>query len=281
MAFSESSEPKAPPAPLPSDPAAARLAAVPEPHLPDALRPFYRVTMTGLRLKTPKIQLQRASSHLPLGPERVAQAVTLMRSSSGREAPSWLAPVVRRVLGPRVALRVHTGARADQAMALLGARAATFGADIFFAAGEFRPRTPRGDELLAHELMHVAQQHGTIPHIDAFSDPSEREARDAERFAARAASRETRGADGRPAPVTARIGSGLAVARAATAGRPLVEPAGGDGEGAVGRITGVVPHQDAGDHDAREEPSVDEFASQIYGIIRSRLAVEMERRAWH
>ncbi|MDQ4048465.1 MAG: DUF4157 domain-containing protein, partial [Actinomycetota bacterium] len=36
----------------------------------------------------------------------------------------------------------------------------TVGSDVFFAAGEYRPGTPAGDELIAHELTHVVQQRG-------------------------------------------------------------------------------------------------------------------------
>lgn len=46
-------------------------------------------------------------------------------------------------------------ARLDEAMA---ARAFTFGRDIYFASGEYRPGTTTGDLLLAHELAHVVQQ---------------------------------------------------------------------------------------------------------------------------
>ena len=40
----------------------------------------------------------------------------------------------------------------------LGARAVTVGEHVAFAPGEYRPGTPVGDALLAHELAHVGQQ---------------------------------------------------------------------------------------------------------------------------
>jgi Domain of unknown function (DUF4157) len=52
----------------------------------------------------------------------------------------------------------HAGAGADLACRALGARAFTVGADIYFAAGEFRPGTRDGRWLLAHEVAHVVQQ---------------------------------------------------------------------------------------------------------------------------
>jgi hypothetical protein len=58
-------------------------------------------------------------------------------------------------------VRVHADDRADALARSVSARAFTTGADIFFAHGEYRPRTAGGDELLAHELSHVVQQRGS------------------------------------------------------------------------------------------------------------------------
>jgi N-acyl-D-aspartate/D-glutamate deacylase len=58
-------------------------------------------------------------------------------------------------------VRVHADARADTALAAIGARAFTVDADIVFRRGEFVPHTQAGRALLAHELAHVAQRpHG-------------------------------------------------------------------------------------------------------------------------
>jgi len=59
-------------------------------------------------------------------------------------------------------VRVHTGATADQLNRQLAARAFTTGDDIFFRAGEYRPGSSGGRELLAHELTHVVQQQGAV-----------------------------------------------------------------------------------------------------------------------
>ena len=53
---------------------------------------------------------------------------------------------------------IHKDAPADQLARSVGADAVTFGKDIYFAAGRFRPGTSAGDSLLAHELAHVVQQ---------------------------------------------------------------------------------------------------------------------------
>jgi hypothetical protein len=57
-------------------------------------------------------------------------------------------------------VRLHTDARADALNRSLGARAFTSGQDIFFAQGEYAAGSSAGQELLAHELTHVAQQQG-------------------------------------------------------------------------------------------------------------------------
>lgn len=55
-------------------------------------------------------------------------------------------------------VRLHTGARGQTASGRLSARAFAYGTDIGFAPGRYRPGTPLGDALLAHELAHVLQQ---------------------------------------------------------------------------------------------------------------------------
>ncbi len=61
-------------------------------------------------------------------------------------------------------VRVHSGAVADRSARALGASAYTVGSEIVFAEGQFAPRTPSGQRLLAHELTHVVQQSGAPSH---------------------------------------------------------------------------------------------------------------------
>jgi uncharacterized protein DUF4157 len=67
-------------------------------------------------------------------------------------------------------VRVHAGAEAAALAAAIGARAFTYGRDIFFGAGEYRPDDRQGRHLLAHELAHVFQQGG--PAIKRQAAPS-------------------------------------------------------------------------------------------------------------
>lgn len=55
-------------------------------------------------------------------------------------------------------VRVHTGRQADEAARSIDAAAFTIGQDIVFRAGNYRPNSPKGKRLLAHELAHVDQQ---------------------------------------------------------------------------------------------------------------------------
>jgi hypothetical protein len=57
-------------------------------------------------------------------------------------------------------VRVHTDAAAGAMARAVSARAFTVGSDIFFADGEYNPRSPTGTELISHEMAHVVQQRG-------------------------------------------------------------------------------------------------------------------------
>lgn len=55
-------------------------------------------------------------------------------------------------------VRVHVDGASGASALALNARAYTVGSRIVFAPGEYRPGTPEGLRLLAHELTHVVQQ---------------------------------------------------------------------------------------------------------------------------
>ncbi|MBW1876961.1 MAG: DUF4157 domain-containing protein [Deltaproteobacteria bacterium] len=80
-------------------------------------------------------------------------------------------------------VRVHTSGAAGRAAEALNAHAFALGSEIFFGTVEFKPGTPRGDRLLAHELTHVVQHdEGRLPstsdgmEVSSPSDSHEREA---------------------------------------------------------------------------------------------------------
>ena len=55
-------------------------------------------------------------------------------------------------------VRIHTDQRAAQLSAGVNANAFTVGTHVFFGHGQYRPDTPGGKELIAHELTHTVQQ---------------------------------------------------------------------------------------------------------------------------
>lgn len=54
-------------------------------------------------------------------------------------------------------VRVHHGQASDRAASAISAQAYADGQHVHFAAGQYRPGTPEGDQLLAHELAHTIQ----------------------------------------------------------------------------------------------------------------------------
>ena len=112
-------------------------------------------------------------------------------------------------------VRVHTDAAADASARELGASAWTLGDNLVFAHHRYRPDTPAGRKLLAHELAHVVQGRGAsggeaAPALQAGVEVGAADA-PAEREAERAAELVT-------APGPGRVGdAGPALARS---GRP-------------------------------------------------------------
>ncbi len=96
--------------------------------------------------------------------ERIASRVTGGGPTAPRPAAGGpLDPPTRSFFEERLGtglgdVRVHTGERAAASAQALGARAYAVGRDVVFGAGEYRPATPSGARLLAHELAHVVQQ---------------------------------------------------------------------------------------------------------------------------
>src|SRR5690606_350873 len=59
-------------------------------------------------------------------------------------------------------VRIHTGTKAAQSAEAIHAKAYTSGNNIVFGNGKFQPSTASGKNLLAHELVHVVQQTGSV-----------------------------------------------------------------------------------------------------------------------
>ena len=99
---------------------------------------------------------------LPAGRRAVDEAV-VARLGTGVPLNLDVRGLFEQRLGvPLEGVRIHTSPGAAREARGLGARAFTVGEHIAFADGEFRPDTADGQALIAHELVHIAQQRGGV-----------------------------------------------------------------------------------------------------------------------
>jgi len=106
--------------------------------------------------------------------QRLRPEVRTLPESRGEALPAAIRERAERGIGHDFgSVRVHHDAVAAFAADRLGARAWTFGSDIFFARGRYAPDLPTGDRLLAHELTHVKmQERSGEPSIQCDKDES-------------------------------------------------------------------------------------------------------------
>lgn len=80
-------------------------------------------------------------------------------TSGGRPLPESTRSFFQERFGREFSdVRVHTGPDADEAARSINAEAFTYGSDVVFRSGAYRPGSRDGRRLLAHELTHVVQQ---------------------------------------------------------------------------------------------------------------------------
>lgn len=85
------------------------------------------------------------------------------RQTGGERLPPQLGEPMGTRLGLDMSgVRIHRNAAASHLAREIHAQAFTSGQDVFFKAGAYRPETTAGQRLLAHELVHVAQQRGSV-----------------------------------------------------------------------------------------------------------------------
>ncbi len=99
------------------------------------------------------------------GPSAAGNTGAGIRESSDQQScprGEPLIPALRHSLEPRLGdlsrVRVHADAHAAASAESIGAAAFTWKDHVVFGRGRFSPETPVGRDLLAHELVHVAQQ---------------------------------------------------------------------------------------------------------------------------
>ena len=89
------------------------------------------------------------------------QAAIAASRGGGRPLERSVAETLGSGMGTSVdEVRVHTGEGAAALARAVSARAFTVGSDIYFGRSEYRPGTPGGNELIAHEVAHTIQQRG-------------------------------------------------------------------------------------------------------------------------
>ncbi len=110
----------------------------------------------------PRVQ-RKADDGAPAA-ESGSGAAVLDRLGSGTALPGGVAARMESAFGDSFAdVRIHDDSGAHAQAREQHAKAFTVGNHVAFAAGQFRPGSPEGDGLLAHELAHVQQQRGGDP----------------------------------------------------------------------------------------------------------------------
>jgi len=110
------------------------------------------------------------------GPLPVAQGAARSAAAAVTRGGAPLGSAERAYFEPRFGhdlsgVRIHTHGTAGRAARGIGALAYTRGQDIAFAPGQYRPGTPEGRRLLAHELVHTLQQSGGAPLLEGQGAP--------------------------------------------------------------------------------------------------------------
>ena len=112
-------------------------------------RPRFLTAPAALQRKSAQPQMRANAMPLPDNLQHVG------RGGLGRPLPEALQQKMESLFGANFSdVRVHVGAEAPA----IGALAFTLGANIYFAPGQYDPASPRGQQLLGHELAHVVQQ---------------------------------------------------------------------------------------------------------------------------
>lgn len=93
-----------------------------------------------------------------------------LNTGAGQMLPPRTLNMMNRSFGADFSpVKIHHGARAAQLNQDIGAKAFTYGQDIYFNKGQFRPENKTGRKLLAHELTHTLQQNNQAPKIQKFN----------------------------------------------------------------------------------------------------------------
>lgn len=184
---------------------------------PSAARALFPVAMPEVVPPADLLALQRLIASRPANPiKEVApptELLNLQRLTASEAAspvdeteplPGDLRDRFERSLGTDLrGVRIHRDTSAEAAANAFDARAFTIGKDIHFASGQYQPGTAEGARLLAHEVVHVAQQSGGPVSVQAklaVSSPGDPAESEADALAASLVSGESVSVQSRPGP---------------------------------------------------------------------------------
>src|SRR6056297_3724572 len=99
----------------------------------------------------------------------VAKKITGLKGN-GQKMPTKVTREMSQKIGADFSdVTIHKGKEAAFLNKEIGARAFTYGKDIYFNSGEYNPASSEGKHLLAHELTHVVQQTGKNNSVSGLS----------------------------------------------------------------------------------------------------------------
>jgi Domain of unknown function (DUF4157) len=102
---------------------------------------------------------RRPATTVSAGPHEAPVSVHEVLRGPGQPLDEGVAASMASSLGHDFSrVRVHADPAAARSAEEVGALAYTVGRDIVFGAGQYRPGSPEGRQLIAHELTHVVQQ---------------------------------------------------------------------------------------------------------------------------
>jgi len=129
-----------------------------QPKLIDEISPIIQRQETEEEEEEEIIQPKRVTDE---GEKAIPEIETYISCTRGLGNP--LPPAHRVFMEERFGVdfsnvRIHADSEAARMARALNAEAFTYGRDIYFGEGRYRPETTEGKRLLAHELTHVVQQ---------------------------------------------------------------------------------------------------------------------------
>ncbi|HEX6661978.1 MAG TPA: DUF4157 domain-containing protein, partial [Sphingomicrobium sp.] len=138
-----------------------------------AMRPRVAARAPAIAARAPAVPVPRPTAPSPSGtppPARPTdgtspelEAAIRKERGGGKALPQDVSEFMEPRFKANFAnVRIHTDQKAENLATRLGAKAFTYGRDIFFNAGQFRPEASDGMELIAHELTHTIQQREVV-----------------------------------------------------------------------------------------------------------------------